>query len=161
MHDAGLRCPVSRFQYKLQESREWPVFCANKSKQTAWAPHKIWALKAPIQWAPRFLLRTVHPGTTAMTDFRRGLRPRVLTRHPGDRWAIHVISCSDEHEVIVTGRLANTAILKRFEHLSSNDNRAKKGQKIYIKIWTVPQYISSGMDHRTSTSRVTVVCVAL
>ena len=53
-----------------------------------------------------------------MTDFRRGLRPRVLTRHPGDRWAIHVISCSDEHEVIVTERLANAAILKRFEHLS-------------------------------------------
>ena len=64
------------------------------------------------------LLRTVHPGTIAMTDFRRGLRPRVLTRHPGDRWAIHVISCSDEHEVIVTERLANAAILKRFEHLS-------------------------------------------
>jgi len=29
-----------------------------------------------------------------------------------------VISCSDEHEVIVTERLANAAILKRFEHLS-------------------------------------------
>ena len=42
----------------------------------------------------------------------------MLTRHPGDRWAIHVISCSDEHEVIVTERLANAAILKRFEHLS-------------------------------------------
>ncbi len=25
---------------KRQEPREWPVFCANKSKQTAWAPHK-------------------------------------------------------------------------------------------------------------------------
>ena len=24
-------------------------------------------LKVPIQWAPRFLLRTVHPGTIAMT----------------------------------------------------------------------------------------------
>ena len=42
----------------------------------------------------------------------------MLTHHPGDRWAIHVISCSDEHEVIVTERLANAAILKRFEHLS-------------------------------------------
>ena len=21
----------------------------------------------------------------------------MLTRHPGDRWAVHVISCSDEH----------------------------------------------------------------
>ena len=29
-----------------------------------------------------------------------------------------MISCSDEHEVIETGRLANAAILKRFEHLS-------------------------------------------
>ena len=29
-----------------------------------------------------------------------------------------MISCSDEHEVIVTERLANAAILKRFEHLS-------------------------------------------
>ena len=31
------------------------------------------------------LLRAVHPGTIAMTDFRRGLRPRVVTHHhPGD-----------------------------------------------------------------------------
>ena len=29
-----------------------------------------------------------------------------------------MISCSDEHEVIVIERLANAAILKRFEHLS-------------------------------------------
>ena len=29
-----------------------------------------------------------------------------------------MISCSDEHEVIVTERLANAEILKRFEHLS-------------------------------------------
>ena len=30
------------------------------------------------------LLRAVHPGTIAMTDFRQGLRPKVLTRHLGD-----------------------------------------------------------------------------
>ena len=31
------------------------------------------------------LLRAVHPGTIAMTDFRRGLRPRVVTHHhPAD-----------------------------------------------------------------------------
>ena len=58
-----------------------------------------------------FLLRAVYPGTIAMTDFRRGLRPRVLTHYLGDRCAIHVISCSDENEVIGTGRLANAAIL--------------------------------------------------
>ncbi len=28
-----------------------------------------------------------------------------------------MISCSDEHEMIGTGRLANTAVLKRFEHI--------------------------------------------
>ena len=65
-----------------------------------------------------FLLREIYPGTIVMTGFRWGLRPRVLTHHPGNRWAIHVISCSDEHEVIVTERLANAAILKRFGHLS-------------------------------------------
>ena len=27
------------------------------------------------------LLRAVHPGTIAMTDFRQRLRPKVLTRH--------------------------------------------------------------------------------
>jgi len=37
------------------------------------------------------LLRAVHPGTIVMTDFRRGLRPRVVThRHPGDLWTLHV-----------------------------------------------------------------------
>ena len=30
------------------------------------------------------LLRAVHPGTIAMTDFRQRLRPKVLTRHLGD-----------------------------------------------------------------------------
>jgi hypothetical protein len=30
------------------------------------------------------LLRAVHPGTIAMTDFWWGLRPKVLTRHLGD-----------------------------------------------------------------------------
>ena len=33
-----------------------------------------------------------------------------------------MISCSDEHEVIVTERLANAAILKRFEHLSVHES---------------------------------------
>ena len=28
-----------------------------------------------------------------------------------------MISCSDEHEMIGTGRLANAAVLKRFEHI--------------------------------------------
>ena len=28
-----------------------------------------------------------------MTDFRRGLRPGVLTHHPGDHWAVNVLSC--------------------------------------------------------------------
>ena len=36
-------------------------------------------------FAPRFFLRAVYPSTIVMTDFRRGLRPRVLTQHPGDR----------------------------------------------------------------------------
>ena len=46
------------------------------------------------------LLRAVHPGTIAMTDFRQRLRPKVLTRHLGDLWTLHVISCSDEHIVL-------------------------------------------------------------
>lgn len=45
------------------------------------------------------LLRAVHPGTIAMTDFRQRLRPKVLTRHLGDLGILHVISCSDEHIV--------------------------------------------------------------
>ena len=39
------------------------------------------------------LLRAVHPGTIAMTDFWWGLRPKVLTRHLGDLqdlWTLHV-----------------------------------------------------------------------
>ena len=44
------------------------------------------------------LLRAVHPGTIAMTDFRQ--RPKVLTRHLGDLGTLHVISCSDEHIVL-------------------------------------------------------------
>ena len=59
------------------------------------------------------LLRAVHPGTIEMTDFRQRLRPKVLTRHLGDLGILHVISCSDEHEVIVTERLANAAILNK------------------------------------------------
>ena len=46
------------------------------------------------------LLRAVHPGTIAMTDFRQRLRPKVLTRHLGDLGILHVISCSDEHIVL-------------------------------------------------------------
>ena len=46
------------------------------------------------------LLRAVHPGTIAMTDFRQRLRPKVLTRHLGDLGILHVISCSDEHVVL-------------------------------------------------------------
>ena len=46
------------------------------------------------------LLRAVHPGTIAMADFRRRLRPKVLTRHLGDLGTLHVISCSDEHIVL-------------------------------------------------------------
>ena len=46
------------------------------------------------------LLRAVHPGTIAMTDFRQRLRPKVLTRHLGDLGTLHVISCSDEHIVL-------------------------------------------------------------
>ena len=42
------------------------------------------------------LLRAVHPGTIAMTDFRQRLRPKVLTRHLGDLWTLHVIRCSDK-----------------------------------------------------------------
>jgi hypothetical protein len=45
------------------------------------------------------LLRAVHPGTIAMTDFRQRLRPKVLTRHLGDLGILHVISCSDGHIV--------------------------------------------------------------
>ena len=45
------------------------------------------------------LLRAVHPGTIAMTDFRQRLRPKVLTRHLGDLGILHVISCSDEHSI--------------------------------------------------------------
>ena len=44
------------------------------------------------------LLRAVHPGTIAMTDFRQRLRPKVLTRHLGDLGILHVISFSDEDE---------------------------------------------------------------
>ena len=62
------------------------------------------------------LLRAVHPGTIAMTVFRRGLRPRVLTHHPGDRcvtrWAKHVISSSGENKVKGSRRLANAAYPK-------------------------------------------------
>ena len=36
----------------------------------------------------------------------------MLTHYPGGRWAIHVMICSDEHEVIGTGRLVNAAIPK-------------------------------------------------
>ena len=36
----------------------------------------------------------------------------MLTHHPGDRWAIHVISNSDEHEVIGIRWLANAALPK-------------------------------------------------
>ena len=46
----------------------------------------------------------------------------MLTRQPGDRWAIHVISCSDEHEVIVTERLASAAILIPKASLNLNLN---------------------------------------
>ena len=46
------------------------------------------------------LLRAVHPGTIAMTDFRQRLRPKVLTRHLGDLGILHVIRCSDEHIAI-------------------------------------------------------------
>ena len=35
-----------------------------------------------------------------MTDFRQGLRPKVLTRRLGDLGILHVISCSDEHIVL-------------------------------------------------------------
>ena len=49
------------------------------------------------------LLRAVHPGTIAMTDFRQRLRPKVLTRHLGDLGILHVISCSDEHIVLGIG----------------------------------------------------------
>ena len=49
------------------------------------------------------LLRAIHPGTIAMTDFRQRLRPKVLTRHLGDLGILHVISCSDEHIVLVLG----------------------------------------------------------
>ena len=38
------------------------------------------------------LLRAVHPGTIAMTDFRQRLRPKVLARHLGDLWTLHVKS---------------------------------------------------------------------
>ena len=44
------------------------------------------------------LLRAVHPGTIAMTDFRQRVRPKLLTLHLGDG-ILHVISCSDEHSV--------------------------------------------------------------
>ena len=46
------------------------------------------------------LLRAVHPGTIAMTDFRQRPRPKVFTRHLGDLGTLHVISCSDEHIVL-------------------------------------------------------------
>ena len=46
------------------------------------------------------LLRAVHPGTIAMTDFRQRLRPKVLTRNLGDLGILHVISFSDEHIVL-------------------------------------------------------------
>ena len=48
------------------------------------------------------LLRAVHPGTIAMTDFWQRPRPKVLTRHLGDLGILHVISCSDEHVVVGT-----------------------------------------------------------
>ena len=41
------------------------------------------------------LLRAVHPGTIAMTDFRQRLRPKVLTRHLGDLGILHVIPRED------------------------------------------------------------------
>ena len=48
-----------------------------------------------------------------------------------------MISCSDEHEVLVTGRLTNAAILKRFEHMSI---RAAHLAKHIIRIYNVTVY---------------------
>ena len=57
------------------------------------------------------LLRAVHPGTIAMTDFRQRLRPKVLTRHLGDLWTLHVMSCSDEHIVIGIRHYGSTPLI--------------------------------------------------
>jgi hypothetical protein len=54
-----------------------------------------------------------------MTDFRRGLRPRVLTHQSGDHRAKHVKRNSGEHEVIGIRRLFNASYLKGFRKIQA------------------------------------------
>lgn len=42
---------------------------------------------------------------------------QVAYSSPSGSLSIHVMSCSEEHEVIGTGLLANATVLKRFEHI--------------------------------------------
>jgi len=75
----------------------WTGFTIQVQKGGGWSPSSIPHLMGATLST---LLRAVHPGTIAMTDFRQRLRPKVLTRHLGDLWTLHVISCSDEHIVL-------------------------------------------------------------
>ena len=70
------------------------------------------------------LLRAVHPGTIAMTDFRQGLRPKVLTRHLGDLWPLHVISCSDGHIVIGIRHYGSIPLILKGRTLAAIDPSA-------------------------------------
>ena len=78
-----------------------PEFLINLSCQ---GPHLMGATLST-------LLRAVHPGTIAMTDFRQGLRPKVLTRHLGDLWTLHVISCSDDNIVLGIRHYGSTPLI--------------------------------------------------
>jgi len=80
----------------------------------------IWALKAPIQWAPHFFCVQFTPAQSQWLISGEGWGLGCLPITLGIAvWAIHVISCSDEHKVTGTGRLANAAVLKRFENIGA------------------------------------------
>ena len=78
---------LPQFEHKKAKTAQWlafllvqtipnklPELLINLSSQ---GPHLMGATLST-------LLRAVHPGTIAMTDFRQRLRPKVLTRHLGD-----------------------------------------------------------------------------
>ena len=53
---------------------------------------------------------------TAISSLSHRAPSQVFTQ---DRWAIRVISCSDEYGLIGSGRLVNAAVVKRFEYPSN------------------------------------------
>ena len=131
------------------------AFCRNNAKQTSWAPRinlssvSSQGLNPLVGTTLQILKRAaVHPGTVT-TDFRRGLRPRVLTYQPGDRWAIHVISCSDEHEVIGTGRLPYVAIPKEVRAYCCFRSSCK---------WVLQPYLRAAFGERKTPHILIVLC---